>query len=403
MRNKIVSYLENEEHPLLGPTLWGLRAWGLYPPINSNWYTIISCSVHLAAIAFVVTQYIELWLIRFNLNLAMRNLSITMLSSICVIKAGTFVLWREDWMKIINFVSSLEKTQLSETYAIKNNIISRYTKYSRCVTYIYWGLVTATVFTVVMAPLAIFLSSPSTNELMRNGTIPYPEIMSSWTPFDRTRGYGYWACVVEHMLICFYGGGIVANYDSNAVVLMSFFAGQLKLLSANCTMLFGDENEVVSYNEALRRIRDCHYHHVQLVKYAKILNSLLSPVLFLYVIICSLMICASAIQLTTEGTTSMQRIWIAEYLMALIAQLFLYCWHGNEVLFMSEKVDDGIYTSTWYLQNNVLRRNVLLLRGQLRKRIIFTAGPFTTLTIAAFVGILKGSYSYYTILNKRDD
>lgn len=35
-----------------------------------------------------------------------------------------------------------------------------------------------------------------------------------------------------------------------------------------------------------------------------------------------------------EGTGNMQRIWIAEYLMALIAQLFLYCWHSNDVLYM---------------------------------------------------------------------
>lgn len=30
----------------------------------------------------------------------------------------------------------------------------------------------------------------------------------------------------------------------------------------------------------------------------------------------------------------MQQIWIAEYLMALIAQLFLYCWHSNDVLYL---------------------------------------------------------------------
>nr|QZH55123.1 odorant receptor 27 [Achelura yunnanensis] len=402
MEIKFLHNLENKEHPLLGPTLWGLGIWGLYQPIDSRWYTKLSCAVHFTAILFVFTQYIELWRIRSNLDYALRNLSITMLSSICVIKAGTFVYWRENWVKIIEFVSNLEKKQLSKSDSATHNIIGRYTKYARWVTYIYWGLVTATVFTVIMAPLAIFLSS-SAKELMRNGTLPYPEIMSSWTPFDRTRGYGYWACLVEQTLICFYGGGIVANYDSNAVVLISFFAGQLELLSMNCTMLFGDGNEVVSDKRALRNIRNCHYHHVQLVKYAKILNSLLSPVLFIYVIICSMMICASAIQLTTVGTTTMQQIWIAEYLMALIVQLFLYCWHCNEVLIMSAKVDDGVYLSAWYLQNNKIRRNALLLRGQLRKRIVFTAGPFTTLTISAFVAILKGSYSYYTILKKKED
>nr|ARO70245.1 Odorant Receptor 33 [Dendrolimus punctatus] len=97
----------------------------------------------------------------------------------------------------------------------------------------------------------------------------------------------------------------------------------------------------------------------------------------------------------------MQRLWIAEYLMALITQLFLYCWHSNNVLFMSNKVEDGVYSSAWWSQNVRIRRCVVLLSGQLRKQIVFTAGPFTKLTVPTFIAILKGSYSYYTLLSKK--
>ncbi|XP_069361944.1 odorant receptor Or2-like isoform X8 [Maniola hyperantus] len=169
------------------------------------------------------------------------------------------------------------------------------------------------------------------------------------------------------------------------MVLMTFFAGQLDLLKLKCSLLFGDGEEDISYRDAVKRIRDCHQHHVLLVKYSKIMNSLLSPVLFLYVIICSLMICASAVQLTTDGTTSMQQVWIAEYLLALVAQLFLYCWHSNKVLFMSLKVDEGVYSSAWWSQGARVRRSVALLGGQLAKTVVFTAGPFTKLTAATFI------------------
>lgn len=72
--------------------------------------------------------------------------------------------------------------------------------------------------------------------------------------------------VVVHALICFYGGGIVATYDSNAVVLMSFFAGQLDVLKMKCSKLFDSGDEYISYPVAIRRISDCHNHHVLLVK-----------------------------------------------------------------------------------------------------------------------------------------
>nr|UVB79109.1 odorant receptor 9 [Heortia vitessoides] len=392
--------LENKDHPLLGPSLWGLKKCGMWQPktgIRRMFFNFI----HITATLFVVSQYVELWCIKSDLDLALRNLSVTMLSTVCVIKAGTFVMWQEHWKNVLQYVSNLEKDQLSRKDKVTDTIISEYTVYSRRVTYFYWSLVSATVLTVILAPFAGYISSDEYRARISAELAPYPEIMSSWVPFDRTRGIGYWASVLEHSLICFYGGGIVAIYDSSAVVLMAFFAGQLKLLSENCSRMF--ESDVVDMEQEMLKIAECHHHHKNLIKYSKILNSLLSPVMFLYVIICSLMICASAIQITTDGTTTMQRIWIAEYLMALIAQLFLYCWHSNEVSVMSDKVDDGIYKSSWWSRGVVMRRSVLLLAGQLRKNIVFTAGPFTKLNLPAFITILKGSYSYYTLLSNKED
>ncbi|CAH0402429.1 unnamed protein product [Chilo suppressalis] len=392
--------LENNNHPLLGPTLWGLARWGMWQPrlgINTKIY----CILHIVATLFVISQYVELWIIRYDFNLALRNLSVTMLSTVCVVKAGTFVIWHDQWQEIIEYVSKCEKRQLSKRDKITSEIINNYTVYSRRVTYFYWALVAATVLTVTLAPLAAFWSSKEYRARIRAEQIPYPEIMSSWLPIDRTRGIGYWLSIVEHTLICFYGGGIVATYDSNAVALMSFLAGQLKLLSTNCSRLFEENYE--SGNNTVAKIREYHHDHLRMIKYSKILNGVLSPVMFLYVIICSLMICASAIQIATNGTTSMQRIWIAEYLMALIVQLFLYCWHSNEVLIMSHKVDDGVYASSWWSQSQSVRRSVLLLGGQLRRPIVFTAGPFTKLNLPTFLAILKGSYSFYTLLINKED
>ncbi|CAH2095499.1 unnamed protein product [Euphydryas editha] len=295
---KILNNLDDPAHPLLGPTLWGLKTWGIWQP-NKGFSTIIYNIIHLLAIIFVLTQYIELWYIRSNLEMALRNLSVTMLSTVCVVKAGTFIVQQKYWKKVFDNVTLLEKNQQSKDDEETKKIIMKYTEYSRKLTYFYWCLVTATVFTVILAPLVVYLSSYERREEIRNGTTAYPEIMSSWAPFNKTRGFGYWVLVALQSLICFYGGGIVANYDSNAVVLMTFFAGQFEVLSTNCAKLFGNGQEYISYKEAVRRIRDCHEHHVQLIKYSKILNSLLSPVLFLYIIICSLMICASAVQLTT--------------------------------------------------------------------------------------------------------
>lgn len=185
MRKFLLS-LEDPENPLLGPTIWGLQTWGMWQPkpgVNRAIYN----TIHFLAILFVLTQYVELWFIRSDMNMAMRNLSVTMLSTVCVIKAGTFIAWQKHWRSIASYVSITEKYQLSKNDTEEHRIIQDYIQYSRTVTYSYWGLVTATVLTVILAPFAVFLSSSQYNAF-GNETVLYPEILSSWAPFDRTQG-----------------------------------------------------------------------------------------------------------------------------------------------------------------------------------------------------------------------
>ncbi|XP_075984947.1 odorant receptor Or2-like [Anticarsia gemmatalis] len=207
--------------------------------------------------------------------------------------------------------------------------------------------------------------------------------------------------MLEHCLMCFYGGIINSSFDCNTFALLSFFAGQLKILSANCERLFGGRDERMNGGDAVMRIKECHYHHLYLVKYASLLNSLLSPIMFVHVLICSLIICASAMQFSSND--KMSQIFVVEYIVALIMQLFMFIWHCNEVLHLSNKIDDEVYGSAWWSQGIPVRRCLLLLGGQIRKPIMFTAGPFTQLNMDTFITILKASYTYYTLLASKDN
>ena len=132
------SSLENPKYPLLGPTLWGLQTWGMWQP-NKGKAKIAYNTVHIFAIVFVMSQYVELWYIRSNLEMALRNLSVTMLSTVCVVKATTFILWQKSWRNIFEFVSFVGKQQVNKQSNKTKRIINEYTKYSRVVTYFYWS------------------------------------------------------------------------------------------------------------------------------------------------------------------------------------------------------------------------------------------------------------------------
>nr|XP_013189933.1 unnamed protein product [Amyelois transitella] len=402
MIRKFLANKEDDNHPLLGPNIWGLKLGRLLQTHDgSGFNSLIYNLIHIAATFFVLSQYIELWFIRFDIALALENLSVTMESTICIVKAVTFVFWHKSWSDIINFVSSLELSQLCTNDGKTRVVIGKYTKYSRVVTYSFCVLLVGTVLSEVVSPLlALFISN--NEDTVKNTTVSYPPIMSSWTPFERSQGFGYCLVFIEQTWFCCYAGVITSFYDSTVIVLMNFFAGQMHLLNINCSRLFENSGELTNH-EAEQKIRECHNHHLSLLKYCKILDSVLSPVMFLYVIICSLMICTNAVKLTSDSTTKMEKIRIVVYLTALISQLLLYCWHSNEVLVMSKQVDYGVYKSDWWTQDVKIRRSILLLGGQLRKTVCFAAGPFVNLNVPTFIAILKGSYSYYTLLNQKKD
>lgn len=265
MFKKFRNSLETPNHPLLGPNLWILKFAGLLQP-KAGLRKHIHNLIHFGAILFVASQYLELYIIRSHLNSALRNLSISMLSTVCVIKAGTFVFWDDKWKKILKWISMTELKLKEKNDDATEMVMSEYKSYSRKIAYFYWSLVYCTVLTVIGAPLATYVSDADYREKIRNHEEPYPEIMSSWLPFDKSRSFGYVLYVLEHIFICHYGGSIVASYDTNAVVIMNFFAGQLKLLSIDCSRIFKKDKTAESYKKALINIRDCHERHTELIK-----------------------------------------------------------------------------------------------------------------------------------------
>lgn len=65
------------------------------------------------------------------------------------------------------------------------------------------------------------------------------------------------------------------------------------------------------------------------------------------------------------------------------------------------KVDEGVYSSAWWSQDVRVRRCVALLGGQLNRRVVFTAGPFTELSVATFVTVFFYNDNYYFNYNKK--
>nr|AJF23787.1 olfactory receptor OR10 [Planotortrix octo] len=401
---KIISFakrLEDPKYPLLGPNLKGLYVFGLWQSgskLRNSCYNFI----HFSAFLFVFSQIVELWIIRNDYLEALHNLSLTALGMVCIFKAITYVLWQSDWKELVECVSAEEIAQIGKQNETCAKLMRNYTIYARIVTYLYWNVTISTNITMVSAPFVKYATSPEYREQIRNGTEPLPQIFSSWFPFDKSEVPGYFVPIFVHILVNIHGGGMIALYDSNAVAVMVFIRGQLAILRENCKNLF-DDYEQVTRREILDRIKEFHRHHNFIVKQSALFDSLLSPVMFLYILVCSGMICCSVIQFTSDEATAAQKIWVLQYTAALIAQLFLYCWHSNEVIVECNDVDGGLYESDWWKGDVRVRKQLVILGGQLRHAVSFSAGPFTSLCVPTFIDVIKGSYSFFTLLTQMQE
>nr|UVB79115.1 odorant receptor 17 [Heortia vitessoides] len=401
--DRVISFakrLEDPKHPLLGPNLKGLYLFGLWQT-GSRYRKIAYNIVHVTTIFFVISQITELYFLRHDLNKALSNSSLTTLSVICCMKCFSFVLLQPTWCKLVKGISAEELREITIQNSRSLKIMEGYTKYSRIITYLYWMLVGSTNTILVVAPfLNYFLTSSYSDDTDAN-VDPYPQIMSSWFPFNTEKNPGYIVATLIQIVMSVQGAAVIAIFDTCAVAIMSFLKGQMILLKQKCMLIFENENE--DYEQFLKNIKECHRHHNFLIEQYEIFDSLLSPIMFLYVLGCSMTICCSVVQLSLDETTYTQKLWVIQYTIGLVFQLFMYCWHGNDVFLESNDIDQGVYASYWWRATVQMRRQLILLAGKLNKPVYLNAGPFTCLSVPTFVSVIKGSYSFFTLFSQMQE
>ncbi|XP_063621027.1 uncharacterized protein LOC134793385 isoform X2 [Cydia splendana] len=236
--------LEDPNMPLFGPNYWLLKKLGLLLPKN-RMERIWKIIIHEIVLVFVISQYMELYVIRSDLDLVATNLKISMLSIVVIFKANTFIFWQGNWREIIDYITEADKFERNNQDEAKGNIINTYTKYCRRVTYFYWMLAFFTYCTTIITPLIKYCSSEKFREGFHNGTEQFPHILSSWVPFDKENSPGCWFTVILHMGVGYYGGSVAAAYDTTVVVILVYFGGKLDLLRIRCREMLGTEGKGV--------------------------------------------------------------------------------------------------------------------------------------------------------------
>ncbi|CAK1547604.1 unnamed protein product [Leptosia nina] len=389
MFKRMLNKLEDPNRPFLGPVDKYLSFWGMWLPsgFKRRCFAIL---LHVLETIFIITEFIDIFCVKGSLHLLLTNLKFSMQGLINICKAWSFIAWQKDWRDVCDYVTRADLANRSGNLKTKNNI-AKYTQYCRKVMFIYCQFTFVTAFVVIFQPAFKYLLTSKYRDNVKSGDEKYMQVVSSWVPFNKYEMPGYFfTCLIQG-----YGTLMAAvwisSYDMIALSVIIYIRAEVEALRI-------DTADIFNGGVPLRNIEYCHKRHVELLRYSRLFNSCTSPILMLYTFICTVMLCSTAYQITYLESSKMQQLMIVMYLLFGILQLFLYCWHSNEVYYASMELARGPYKSEWWKQNASNQRSIFILVGELSKTIIFTAGPFTNLTVATFINILKGAYSYYTLL-----
>ncbi|XP_014357315.2 odorant receptor 49b-like [Papilio machaon] len=378
-------FLANSEHPSLGPHLYLLGLTGIWQPDQKTHVTRLKMFIFYVIVVFFSSQYIKC-----IFDLKKESLQLILQYApfhLGIVKACFFRKECETWDLLINYLSQVERKQIEEQEPKMIKIMQNYIRCNRRVTYFFWALAFFSNFSIFSEPYV-------KNRIIENGTSIYLHIFDGFIPFS-SEPPGYYVSMAIQTILGHVVSAYVIGWDTMVASIMIFFAGQLKIARMYAT-------EVVKPDalETHRNIANCHKFHVELVKYQKTFNGLLSPVMFVYLIVISVNLGVCIIQIVEVQDDLAMLMSSCLFVVACLIQLLLFYWFSNEATEESLKVGYGAFESDWVKCDKAIQKEIHLLGLILSKRLVFKAGPFNEMSLTTFVSILRTSYSFYTLLDK---
>nr|AJF23808.1 olfactory receptor OR47 [Planotortrix octo] len=115
-------------------------------------------------------------------------------------------------------------------------------------------------------------------------------------------------------------------------------------------------------------------------------------------------ICVVMVQVSQDASSfkSIRLVTSLAFFVAMIIQLALQCFTGNELTLQTERVSDAVMQSKWERMTPRVRRYLLLAMLRAQRPLRLTAAGFAYMDNGCFLAIIKAAYSYYAVLSQKE-
>ncbi|XP_066584775.1 odorant receptor 10-like isoform X2 [Prorops nasuta] len=237
--------------------------------------------------------------------------------------------------------------------------------------------------------------------------------MEGWYPLNVTASPAYEVISMHQglsvFIACFHNVAI----DTFVTGLLTVACCQLKLLQWNLTLVHDDEeqeppssnvNKLLVAPRVRRQIiynkfKKCLEHSNIIYKFTRNIQSTFGTVIFIQLFVNCIIICLIAFHI------SQMKIYIPSVLIGMLTymccmtyQIFIYCWHGNELHLHAMDLALANYSCNWFESTNEFKRALQIMMIRTQRPLRLSAGNIMVLNLNTFMGIIRTSYSIFTVL-----
>nr|UTN00907.1 odorant receptor [Semanotus bifasciatus] len=390
-------------------TMYANALLGVWPFIFENnrmmkrLYNIYANFTFIYYLLFIVSAYVELFVLLLadekRVQEIVGNLCITLLYSITIMRV--YAIKTKNVKDLIREVINVEDVIYKCEDEAVIDIYKECVHDSHISNYIFLANISVETLFYFLHPLYLgemvrFDKATNQTKIVRG--LP----LSSWFPFDKQEHY------TLSYLWQIFDGTVGASYvmytDIFTFSLIIFPIGQIKVLMhilRNFNTYVQKTQDRYGYDRdeaSFLTMRECMIKHKDVIRYINAYNDTMKNIMVLDFLQSSLQLASIVVQLFVSEVRLFNVIFHGEFAFCMVIRLLVYYWYANEIMIQSSEVSLAVWESDWYEEPQNVKQMMLIMIMRSNKPLVLDIGPFSTMTLNAFLGILKATYSYMMII-----
>ncbi|KAL1506466.1 hypothetical protein ABEB36_005829 [Hypothenemus hampei] len=364
---------------------FALETTAVWPQNKSSWMFLFRTILTLGVIgifagcqvynsALLISSFVK-----FSQSLYLLNSYLNVCIKIIILQ-----LKRKAFLKLIHRIENQYFIKYEQVY---EHLIANVDKTINTIQWIYWSsAIFCCIFTSIFPVVDPSKSLPMEYPHFNNGPFHIP----------------FYICEMISLFMCAICNTamdmLFVGLSTVALVQLIILNNKLKDTSkiVKCSKFYSDENR---HKLTVEYIKECCEHYIEIEGFLENIENIFSVILFIQLGISVFAICNGGLMLINVEILSLQGLSVIFYIMAMVMELGVYCWFGNNVYFESLEIIHSCSLSNWYEESHDVKKMLLILMERTKRPLEIKALNFTTINANTFVAILKWSYSYFALLN----